>query len=102
MDYQLLECTAKRVNWYTTTEDLVRAPKSIIAQVMSRGNAMGISAIQSQFSLEEQREAYLAAPPGLFDRRSWAYWELILFGDPKAFPFPERFAETSNFTWQGQ
>jgi hypothetical protein len=29
-------------------------------------------------------------PPGVFDARSWAYWNLVLAGRPPAPPLPTR------------
>ena len=33
-------------------------------------------------------DAYRTAPPGLFSGPHWAYWGLMLLGDPEALPFP--------------
>ena len=63
---------AKRVNWYTDPRELVDNQPMFIAHVMARGVADDIVWLHRQFSARPQREAYAAAPPGLFSRRCWA------------------------------
>ena len=82
---------AKRVNWYTPPEKVVAEPRLFLAQIMARGGVKDIVWMQRNYSAEQQQEAYLNAPPGLFRRRCWAYWGLKLFGDSNARPYPVRF-----------
>ena len=84
---------AKRVNWYAPPEDVASKPLPFIAQIMARGGPREIVWMQCQFPTEQQREAYASAPPGLFSRRCWAYWGLMLFGSPNAKPYPVRFPD---------
>ena len=86
---------AKRVNWYTPAEALLGDPPLFIAQIMARGGAREIVWMQREFTLAQQRAAYQAAPAGLFDRRAWAYWGLMLLGAPDALPYPVRFPDAA-------
>jgi hypothetical protein len=65
--------------------------------VESNGIAVASLASQRHYSGEEFRKTYLCAPPGLFSRRAWAYWGLMLLDDPK-YPLPERFPGSINLT----
>ena len=86
---------AKRVNWYTPAEAVLDKPQLFIAQIMARGGVRELVWMQREFTLEQQRAAYKAAPPGLFDRRAWAYWGLMLLGAPDALPYPVRFPDAA-------
>lgn len=94
-----LENIARRVNWYTAPRRLLANVDLFLSQVMARGSLEDIIAIQQQFSPEQFRHAYLHAPPGLFTKRAWAYWGLVLLDDPNR-PMPERFRGANQFDWR--
>ncbi|MCY3973392.1 MAG: hypothetical protein OXF52_04235 [Candidatus Dadabacteria bacterium] len=95
---------AKRVNWYMPPGELVENPPLFIAQIMARGGVREIVWMRRHFSAGQQQDAYINAPPGLFTRRCWAYWGLMLFGSPDAKPYPVRFPdipESKTIRWPG-
>ena len=95
---------AKRVNWYMPPGELVENPPLFIAQVMARGGVREIVWMRRKFTEGQQRDAYINAPPGLFSRRCWAYWGLMLLGSPDAKPYPVRFPdipESQTIRWPG-
>jgi hypothetical protein len=94
-----LERVAKRVNWYIDPARTLTNPRLFLAQTMARGSADDIVAVGRHYSQEDFREAYLDAPPGLFSRRAWAYWGLVLLDDPDR-PMPERFPGANQFDWR--
>ena len=96
-----LEDIARRVNWYTPPDRLLSDTDLFLAQVMAmaRGTADDIVTVQRRFSPEALGKAYLHAPPGLFSKRAWAYWGLILLDNPKH-PLPERFPGANQFDWR--
>ena len=94
-----LEDIAGRVNWYTPPDRLLADTDRFLAQVMDRGTADDIVTVQQRFSTVAFRKAYLHAPPGLFSKRAWAYWGLILLDNP-AQPIPERFPGANQFDWR--
>ena len=94
-----LEEIAKRVNWYTDPDRTLAHIGLFLAQIMARGTADDIVAVHRHFSQEDFRKAYLDAPPGLFSRRAWAYWGLMLLDDPDR-PMPERFPGANQFDWR--
>jgi hypothetical protein len=94
-----LEEVARHVNWYTDPSRLLANASLFLCQVMARGTIEDIVTTQRQYSWEEFRKAYLCAPPGLFSKRAWAYWGLMLLDDPK-YPMPERFPGSNQFDWR--
>lgn len=94
-----LEDIARRVNWYTPADRLLANTDLFLAQVMARGTADDIVLVQQHFSTEDFKRAYLHAPPGLFQRRAWSYWGLMLLDDPN-YPLPERFPGANKFDWR--
>ena len=96
-----LEEIARRVNWYTPPDRLLADIDLFLAQVMARGTADDIVTVQQRFSTEAFKKAYLHAPPGLFSKRAWAYWGLILLDNPK-YPMLERFPGANQFDWRSK
>ena len=94
-----LEEIARRVNWYTAPERLLANVDLFLCQVMARGSTEDIIAVQRRFSMEDFSRAYLCAPPGLFTKRAWAYWGLMLLDNP-SHPMPERFPGANQFDWR--
>lgn len=94
-----LEEVARNVNWYTEPSQLLGNVNLFLCQVMARGSADDIIATRSRFSWDEFRTAYQQAPSGLFSKRAWAYWGLMLLNDP-TLPPPERFPGANLFDWR--
>ncbi|MGH8219649.1 MAG: hypothetical protein ACREUT_13960 [Steroidobacteraceae bacterium] len=94
-----LEAVARHVNWYTEPQRVLAEPDWFLAQVMARGSFEDIVTILEHYSRDDLRQAYLAAPPGLFTRRAWAYWGLMLVDDA-ARPMPERFPGANRLDWR--
>jgi len=94
-----LEDIAGRVNWYTPADRLLANVDLFLSQVMARGSADDIATVQQRFSAEQFRHAYLHAPPGLFTKRAWAYWGLMLLDNPNL-ALPERFPGANQFDWR--
>ena len=94
-----LQEIARRVNWYTPPDRLLADPNLFLAQVMARSSERDLIAVQKQFSVEDFTRAYLHAPPGLFSKRAWAYWGLVLVDNPN-YPLPERFPGANRFDWR--
>jgi hypothetical protein len=95
-----LEEIARHVNWYTDPRRLLANQDLFLCQVMARGTHEDVVATQRRYSWEEFRKAYRRAPPGLFSRRAWAYWGLMLLDDPN-YPLPERFPGSNQLAWRG-
>jgi hypothetical protein len=59
---------------------------------MTYGDHRDMLAIRKQMTDDDLRTALAQAPPGIFDARSWAYWNLVLDRYPTP-PMPERILE---------
>ena len=97
-----LELVAKRVNWYTPPAETLADTQGFLCEVMARGTIADIVVARQHFDKNAFIDAYQHAPPGLFDNPSWAYWGLVLLGDPDAMPRPVRFPEAGDNGWRGQ
>ena len=73
---------AKRVVWFKEPEETLRNVKLFLAYVMTYGTLSDITTTLRYFP-ESDFEAVLDdAPPGVFDRRSWTYWNVRYRREP--------------------
>lgn len=84
-----IEAVARKVIWFEPPEQAVADPIRFLAYAMTYGEAADMVTIRRYVSDEELSDALLKAPPGIFDARSWAYWNLVT-GRYPAPPMPER------------
>ena len=80
---------ARRVCWWEPAEVTLCDTPLFLCRVMVLGSWEGAGLAIDHYGREAFREALKAAPPGLFDNRSWHYWHhrLGLLPVPKR---PER------------
>lgn len=77
-----LQMIAKRVVWFKKPEDALKDTKLFLAHVMTYGTLSDITTTLEYFS-ESDFEAVLDDPPaGIFDRRSWTYWNVRYRREP--------------------
>ena len=67
---------AERVVWFQPPAQTLADPVHFLAHVMTYGTVEDLRALKGIVGLEEYREVLDQAPPGIFDARSWAYWNL--------------------------
>jgi hypothetical protein len=84
-----IEAIAKRVVWFEPPRQAIADPVRFLAYTMTYGDYADMAVIRRQMTDEDLREALAKAPAGIFDPRSWAYWNLLL-GRYPAPPLPER------------
>jgi hypothetical protein len=84
---QLKRFAAKLIWWQPPAETLAR-PARFLMQVMTLGTWEDVKTVRQEYGEEAMRNALLNAEPGVFDRRSWAYWHAV-FGLPPR-PAPKR------------
>lgn len=84
---------ARHVNWYEPPEVVAADTRKLLNETMARGSDGDMEEAGVLFSREQFIDAYRHAPPGLFSRRHWAYWGLMLLGNPEALPYPVRYPE---------
>ncbi len=80
---------ARRVVWFKEPAQALKEPVLFLSHVMTYGTPQDLAALQGVVGKKEFREVLDHAPPGVFDGRSWAYWNLICGREPPP-PMPER------------
>ncbi|HEY7392752.1 MAG TPA: hypothetical protein VH640_29805 [Bryobacteraceae bacterium] len=84
-----LLAVAKRVVWFKPPAEALADPVHFLAHVMTYGTVEDLRALKDVVGPSEFRETLDKAPPGVFDARSWAYWNLKCGREP-APPLPVR------------
>ena len=82
------EAVSRHVIWFEEPAQAVSDPVRFIAYAKAYGTHEDMKTVRGQFSDDELIEALDQAPPGIFDGRSWAYWNLKLDRYPTP-PMPE-------------
>ena len=80
---------ARRIIWFEPPSRALADPVRFLAYLMTYGTAEDIGVARRYFSEDDFREAVEQAPPGIFDDRSWAYWNLVTGRYPVP-PMPTR------------
>jgi hypothetical protein len=84
-----LLAVARRVMWFEEPEKALAEPVQFLAHVMVFGGVEDLKALRGIVGKDEYREVLEHAPPGLFDARSWAYWNFVCDRQPTP-PLPVR------------
>jgi hypothetical protein len=87
---------AERVVWFKAPSEALADPVHFLAHVMTYGTVEDLRALEGVVGQGEFREALEHAPPGIFDARSWAYWNLKC-GRVPAPPLPVRHGVLDTF-----
>jgi len=80
---------ARRVVWFESPEEALADPVRFLAYAMARATHEDMKTIRHYVADAEFVEALDKAPPGIIDRRSWAYWNSKM-GRYPAPPEPKR------------
>ncbi len=80
---------ARRVVWFKEPEEAIDDPVHFMAHLMTYGTVEDLQMMERFVGTAEFLEALDHAPPGIFDPRSWAYWN-VKFGRSPEPPMPER------------
>jgi hypothetical protein len=80
---------ARRVVWFKKPEQAFADPIHFLAYVMTYGTIEDLVAVGATIGKTEYREVLENAPAGVFDPRSWAYWNIVCGFDPQL-PMPSR------------
>ena len=77
-----LKRVAKRAVWFKAPEETLRDPKVFLAHLMTYGTLDDIATGMKQYA-DTDFDLVLEDPPaGIFDRRSWNYWNLRFHHEP--------------------
>ena len=87
---QALLDAAREVIWWMPPEEVLKNEILFLNHAMQFGGLDVVLTIRRNYSDETLRRALREAHAGIFDRRSWAYWHLVLdMGEPP--PLPTRY-----------
>ena len=81
-----LLAVAERVVWFKTPAEALAEPIHFLAHVMTYGTIEDLQALEGFVGQREFEEVLEHAPPGVFDARSWAYWNLKYYRVPGPLP----------------
>ena len=77
-----LRRVAREVVWFKEPEETLADRDFFLAHVMTYGTVEDVVTAQKHYSKDEFRAALENAPAGVFDPRSWAYWNTVLGRTP--------------------
>lgn len=80
---------APRVVWFEEPEQALANPVRFLAYLMTYGTVADIATVRQFVEEAAFGEALEAAPPGIMDARSWAYWNAMAGRYPTP-PMPQR------------
>ena len=80
---------AKRLEWFKSAGDALKDPYHFVAHVLTFGTFEDVTVLRQHLSTSDLKDAIDHAPPGIFDSRSWNYWNLMI-GRYPAPPLPKR------------
>jgi hypothetical protein len=84
-----IEPVARRIVWFESPEEALADPVRFMAYAMARATHEDMKVIRRYVDDADFLEALDKAPPGIIDRRSWAYWNSKM-GRYPAPPLPAR------------
>jgi hypothetical protein len=83
------EAVARRVLWFEPPDQALADPIRFLAYALSWATHEDLGVLRHFVSDADLMEVLNHAPPGIIDRRSWAYWNSKL-GRYPAPPMPRR------------
>jgi hypothetical protein len=83
-----LEAVAARVVWWKPPPEALADQRHFLARVMAAGTFDEVRRVRGHFPPEAFRAVLDDPPAGVFDARSWAYWNLMF--DREAPELPRR------------
>lgn len=84
-----LLAVAEKTVWFKEPTATLANPAHFIAYALTYGTHADVKVVRRHVDDDALRAALDQAPPGVFDGRSWAYWNLKL-GRYPAPPMPRR------------
>ena len=87
-----LEQIARRLFWWKSPVEALRDKQRFLAQVMTYGTVEDVTTAQRYFPRDEFQAVLDNPPAGVFDERSWAYWNIMFDRYPPP-PMPRRWLE---------
>jgi hypothetical protein len=80
---------AGRTVWYKPPDEAVADQLNLVAHVLTYGDQEDVKVLRRYLDLNDIRESLDRAPAGVFDERSWSYWNAMVGRFPPP-PMPRR------------
>ena len=80
---------AGRTVCYKAPDEAVADQLNLVAHVLTYGDQEDVKVLRRYLDLNDIRESLDRAPPGVFDERSWSYWNAMVGRFPPP-PMPRR------------
>jgi hypothetical protein len=80
---------APHIIWFEAPEKALADPVRFMAYLMTYGTLAHLSVVRKYVDEDGFAEALANAPPGIMDKRSWAYWNAMAGHYPTP-PMPAR------------
>ncbi len=68
----------KRCIWFESPEEAVKDTPRLAAYILTHGMPEDTEVLRKQLSDDDLKQALDEAPAGIYDARSWAYWNLMI------------------------
>ena len=75
--------------WFEPPEESIKNTPRLAAYILTHGMPEDTQALRKQLSDEDLKQVLDEAPSGIYDPRSWAYWNLVI-GRYDTPPLPTR------------
>jgi hypothetical protein len=86
---------APRVIWFEEPELALRDEARFLVYLMTYGTVEDVITVQRVLPPDAFAKALQNAPTGIFDARSWSYWNVMMGRTPVP-PIPVRFEELAH------
>jgi len=84
-----LRAVAKHIVWFESPAKALENPSRFLAYAMTFATTREMTVVRRHFNDRDLKAALANAPAGIFDARSWAYWN-VMFGRYPVPPLPVR------------
>ena len=84
-----LLAVARRVVWFKPPAEALEGQAEFLAHLMTYGDVEDLRVARRHFTEDDFRSVLDSPPPGIFDGRSWAYWNTV-YGRVPAPELPRR------------
>ena len=84
-----LRKAARRCIWFEPPEVALKEPSRLAAYIFTYGSQEDVTTLRCQITQDDLQRLLDASPPGIYDPRSWAYWNLMA-GRYETPPMPQR------------
>ena len=68
----------QRCVWFETPETVIEDAPRLVAYILTHGMPEDVKVLMKQLTDADIKQALDEAPAGIYDPRSWAYWNLIV------------------------